>query len=171
MQSFWTYGTAHYTLSIFVKINIKVICSQKIQNYLVFQYFEGLALWCLTSLSTLFQLYRGGQFYWWMKQEYPEKTTDLLQIVVHKTTMWSRPRRPLQGFDDERIWIRLFPKHFSWTLIYTATCFYFTSLRRNMVLIIAIPSICYMHSILQTMKTLCPLGLWSMRGLWYRKEE
>jgi hypothetical protein len=60
---------------------------------------RGLGLWCLTSASTLCQLYSGGQFYWEKKPEYPKKTTELLQATgklyyiayrVHLTINWFR---------------------------------------------------------------------------------
>jgi hypothetical protein len=57
-----------------------------------------LGLWWLSPLSTIFQLYRGGQFYWWKKPEYPEKTTgrksltNFITYCVHtrrkRVTRW-----------------------------------------------------------------------------------
>ena len=46
----------------------------------IVQWFDWLWLWWLTPLSTIFQLYRGDQFYCWKKSEYPDKTTDLPQV-------------------------------------------------------------------------------------------
>ena len=62
-KMFWKYQLAVW-LSIqnlyshFTIVNRKCECFGRI-----------VGLWCLMPLSTIFQLYRSGQFYWWMKPE------------------------------------------------------------------------------------------------------
>jgi hypothetical protein len=45
-------------------------------------------MWCLTPLSAIFQLYRGGQFYWWRKRntrwKLPQVTDKLCTRILHE---------------------------------------------------------------------------------------
>ena len=62
---------------------LEVNCSLKytIMKYIYIRQYGLVGLWCLTPLSTLFQLYRGGNFYWWRNRSTRRKHSDLSQVT------------------------------------------------------------------------------------------
>ena len=75
-----------------------IMCNQCLspQKLWVWTPFMVCLFYLFDGVSTIFQLYRGSQFYWWKKPKDPEKTTDLSQVndklyhIMLYTSPWLR---------------------------------------------------------------------------------
>ena len=84
LSIFWSYsrwGSMRFLIVSYILFFVPLFTIKVYYTfvYCSIVYFVTYLMGCLVWL--VYDVYHGGQFYWWRKLEYPDKTTDLSQVT------------------------------------------------------------------------------------------